>query len=478
MFYRPDGKAACADVIPYYEDGCFYLFYLRDLREPERLGEGCPWCLLTSRDLVHFTDHGEVLPRGTQEEQDLYVFTGSCSKFNGEYYIFYTGHNHHLMEKGRAMQKILLAKSKDLLHWHKVSDFVLEAPEWLEMHDYRDPYVYYDTEAARYHMLITGRIRGDLPEHSKGMTLLLTSEDLYHWELQREPFYAPNAYYTHECPDLFQMGDWWYLVFSENTDKLVTTYRMAKSPKGPWLTPKVDAFDGHAFYAAKSASDGKHRYLFGWNCTKEGEKDDGVWQWGGNIVVHELVQAHDGSLFVRCPEAVRNVCNVPVPFEETFRIGTVKSEKNRFTVGTNSGKSMLILGQLPSVCRLEMEFTTMDEIGDFGLLLRTDMRGNQHYAVKFDPKYNRLAFDKFPRCDATIHIHADTERYCPIVPGEKNRLTVLVQESVLVVYVNDRVAMNARMYDYLSGGWALYTHNTCVSFEQIQLSVPQTIECI
>ncbi len=65
------------------------------------------------------------------------------------------------------------------------------------------------------------------------------------------------------------MGDWWYLVFSENTDKLVTTYRMAKSPKGPWLTPKVDAFDGHAFYAAKSASDGKHRYLFVWNCTKK-----------------------------------------------------------------------------------------------------------------------------------------------------------------------------------------------------------------
>ena len=79
-------------------------------------------------------------------------------------------------------------------------------------------------------------------------------------------------YFTHECPDLFKMGDWWYLLFSEFTDLVRTRYRMSRSLSGPWIIPERDDFDGHAFYAAKTASDGNKRFIFGWNPTREGEK--------------------------------------------------------------------------------------------------------------------------------------------------------------------------------------------------------------
>ena len=73
----------------------------------------------------------------------------------------------------------------------------------------------------------------------------------------------------------------WALCFSPagTTDKVVTTYRMAKSPSGPWITPKVNNFDGHAFYAAKTASDGQRRFLFGWNCIKNHEQDHDEFQY-------------------------------------------------------------------------------------------------------------------------------------------------------------------------------------------------------
>ena len=125
MYYRADGKAVCADVIPFYENGMFYLFYLRDYRDPESHGEGCPWCLLTSDDLVHYHDHGEVLVRGGKDDQDLYVFTGSCIKANGSYYIFYTGHNPYKRAAGLPEQKILLARSEAPPHWDKAPDFSL-----------------------------------------------------------------------------------------------------------------------------------------------------------------------------------------------------------------------------------------------------------------------------------------------------------------------------------------------------------------
>lgn len=91
MFYKAEGKSVCADVIPFYEDGVFKLFYLNDYRDPEKHGEGCPWCLLTTKDLVEYDDKGPVLLRGGKDEQDLFVFTGCCVKNGGEYVIFYTG---------------------------------------------------------------------------------------------------------------------------------------------------------------------------------------------------------------------------------------------------------------------------------------------------------------------------------------------------------------------------------------------------
>ena len=469
MYYRAQGKAVCADVIPYYEDGTFYLFYLRDYRDWENHGEGCPWCLLTTKDLVHYTDHGEVLPRGTQEEQDLYVFTGSCTKYNDEYYIFYTGHNPHLRRAGLPEQKVLLAKSKDLYHWEKVKDFVLEAPDYLEMHDYRDPFVYFDEEKQKYCMLLAGRLKNDGPINSKGVTLVLHSDDMMNWQLQEEPFYAPNSFFTHECPDLFKMGDWWYLIFSDMSDKLVTTYRMAKSPSGPWITPKVNNFDGHAFYAAKSASDGEHRYLFGWNCIKNHEKDHDFWQWGGTIIAHEIVQGEDGTLYVKCPQEIRNAYSVPVTLDEGYGISAVEKVTNGWLIGDNARRSLQLLAQMPENCRIELDFTTSDDIGDFGILLRSDARNDKYYSVKFEQKFNRLAFDMQPRRDNCVHTQTDVERYCPLVAGEKNHMTVIVEGSVAEVYVNDRIAMSVRMFDHKEGWFGLYAQNTAVRFENVQM---------
>ena len=171
MYYRAPEKAVCADVIPFYENGEFKLFYLRDYRDISVHGEGCPWCLLTSSDLVHFHDHGPVLLRGGEEEQDLYVFTGCCIRAGEEYMIFYTGHNPHLREKGLPEQKILRATSRDLLHWKKDRDFVFAAPDWLEMHDFRDPFVFYDEERKEYCMLIAGRLKNGDPSSARGVTL-------------------------------------------------------------------------------------------------------------------------------------------------------------------------------------------------------------------------------------------------------------------------------------------------------------------
>lgn len=466
MFYRPKGTSVCADVIPYYEDGEFKLFYLKDYRDIPGHGEGCDWHLLTTKDLVHYEDHGAVISRGSVDEQDLYVYTGCCIRQGEQYVIFYTGHNPHKRQLGLPEQVIMRATSKDMKHWEKDPDFAFAAPDHLEMHDFRDPFVFYDEKRKCYAMLLAGRVKEDAPRNSKGATLVAYSEDLESWKVSEEPFFAPNAYYTHECPDLFKMGDWWYLVFSEFTDRFTTTYRMSHSPYGPWITPKINTFDGHAFYAAKSVSDGKRRIMFGWNPIKDREKDNNGWQWGGNIIAHELVQQADGTLLVKCPDEIRNNYDKPCRLTAGRRIGSVSRTEDGWLVGNDYGRSLQMLGAVPNRCRIEMTFVIQNDVGDFGIILNADTGANTFYTVRFEPAFNRLAFDCWPRKDLFQHTSVDVERNCTLRPGEKNRMTILIQDSVLEVYVNDKVAMGARMFD-LRGDFGIYTMSTIVEFSEI-----------
>ena len=471
MYYRSPGKSVCADVIPFFEDGEFKLFYLRDYRDIPNDGEGCPWCLLTTKDLVNFVDHGPILLRGEENQQDLYVFTGCTTKFNGQYYVFYTGHNPHLRKQGFPEQKILLATGPSLTELNKVQDFVFEAPDWMEMHDFRDPFVFFDDESCKYCMLLAGRYKSDLPIDNRGATFIAYSDDLLHWEVSKQPFFAPDEYFTHECPDLFEMNGKWYLLFSEFTDKISTTYRIADSKFGPWRTPKVNTFDGHAFYAAKSTSDGNRRILFGWNCIKNNERDDEFWQWGGTIITHQLVQAEDGTLYVRCPDEVAAQYATEVPLVKQSGFGALSEDCNKLTLGKNGRKSVVMFGKMPTNCKITAKFVTTDDIGDFGLVLRSSDNLAKRYEVRFEAAFNRLCFDKFPRKDNTLHVNVDVERYCPIVVGQTNTLTVICEGSVLEVYVNDRVAMSARMFDHVDGDFGLYAKDTQVTFEDVKLYV-------
>ncbi|MEG2015233.1 MAG: GH32 C-terminal domain-containing protein, partial [Clostridia bacterium] len=334
----------------------------------------------------------------------------------------------------------------------------------------RDPFVYFDEDRQQFCMLIAGRLKNDMPINNRGCTLVAYSKDMRHWELSKEPFYAPNAYFTHECPDLFKMGDWWYLVFSEFTDKILTTYRMSKSINGPWITPKINSFDGHCFYAAKSVSDGKRRIMFGWNCIKDKEKDLNFWQWGGNIIAHEIVQNEDGTLYVKCPTEVKNNYHKDFPLSVGKSFGKVIQDCDKMILGQNGEKSVQIFNAMPQNCKIEFDFVTTDDIGDFGLLLRETSNMDNYYEVRFEPMYNRLAFDRWPRRDGTEHTLVDCERFCPIEVGTTNSVIVLAQGSVLEVYVNNKVAMSTRMFDFTEGNFGFCVNNTQVIFSNIKIS--------
>jgi beta-fructofuranosidase len=467
IFYKPDGAWA-ADFIPFYKEGRFRLFYLHDWRNIPESGEGTPWYQVSTVDLVHFEEHGEMLSRGTIDEQDLYVFTGSVVEGLGQYHIFYTGHNPHFRKNGKPEQGVMHAVSDDLIHWQKVPDDTHFSPQdHYEMHDWRDPFVFWNQDAGEFWMLLAARLKTG-PSRRRGCTALCVSRDLKHWEV-KDPLYAPALYYTHECPDLFRIGEWWYLVFSEFSERLVTRYRMAHNLSGPWLTPPDDQFDGRAFYAAKTTSDGSRRYLFGWNPTREGSKDNGSWHWGGNLVVHEVNQRPDGTLSVRVPDAVDHAFGAQKPASLQQGLGTCTATPNGIRLdGTSTAFACAVGASMQERCSIGVEIVLSKAARSAGIMLRVSDDLEKAYYIRIEPLRNRLVFDMWPR-PGDVPFMPELERPLAVHPDAPIKLRVYVEGTVCEVYVNDDIAMSTRLYDLPQGKWGVFVENGTAEFRNVTL---------
>ena len=414
-----------------------------------------------------------MIPRGGKDEQDLYVFTGSVIEADGLYHIFYTGHNPHFREQGKAEQGVMHAISYDLEHWIKVEEDTFYSPNDIyEIHDWRDPFVFWNEDANEYWMLLAARLK-EGPSRRRGCIALCTSKDLKGWEV-RDPFWAPGLYYTHECPDLFRIGDWWYLVYSTFSERHVTHYRMSKTLEGPWLAPTNDSFDGRAYYAAKTFSDGEKRYIFGWNPTKEGNRDEGKWQWGGNLVVHEIIQESDGSLSVKIPDTIDQKFNIPSSNTFNIRKGNWitnnnnNNNNNEISVSSMDSYAYAIAGDMPRRCKIEGDITFDENTYSCGIILRLHEDMDSGYYIRLEPKNNRLVFDLWPRKGDCPHV-IELERPIQLIAGKPYNIKILVDDTVGIVYLDKRVAMSFRLYNFPKGKWGIFVSEGTAKFNNIGL---------
>jgi beta-fructofuranosidase len=433
LFYRPKTGVA-ADFIPYYDNGVFYLYYLHDFRNKDEFGEGTPWNLLTTKDFLNFKEHGEVLARGTKENQDLYVFTGSVIKdLSGLYHIFYTGHNPHFRAEGKPEQAVMHATSKNLIQWEKhLEDTFYAFKDEYELNDWRDPFVYYNADLEQYEMLLAARAKEGL-KIRRGCTVVCVSKDLKKWSL-KESLWQPNQFFTHECPDLFKIGDWWYLIYSEFTDRCMTRYVMSKDLVN-WQCPNHDSFDGRAFYAAKTAFDGENRYIFGWIPTKRENDDHGEWQWGGNLAVHEVYQQPNGELAVTIPKPIYN------------SLISIPKQINQYKLSSPIGYKHVLLDSLDFKSgMIEIEIDLIGEISSFGFLVDYDLEDDSGYAYQFDQQTGRFGFSMQPNTpwnysnfnNIWTKFNSDLRRH---------KLIILFEKNVFVAYIDNKRAVSTRIYN-------------------------------
>lgn len=446
------------DCMPVFADGAFQLYHQRDTRRPGPFGEPFGWALARTRDFVNYEDLGEVVHRGGDEAQDQFIFAGSVFEADGRYHALYTGYNRDFPAAGKPAQVLMHAISDDLEHWSTLPGELVAPEPGFDPDNWRDPFVLRDDTNDRWVMILGARKSGDVIGVS-GRTVWYTSTDLEQWTFQGD-FWAPDLYTMHEMPDLFWLNDRWYLLTTEYSDRSKTVYRSSESLTGPWTAPVDDAFDGRAYYAARSAADESHRYLFGWVPTKEGDRDLGGWQWGGTLVVHEVYQRQDRSLGVRIPDTVTAAFATVAPLIT-----------ERTTLSAADGQTSVTLAELPDEQPFLITFQISAEARSFAIRLFENDLGDA-YAFTVRAGEHRIDFDKVPNYPWFRYDNRGLERPFDVEPGRTYDIQVLVDDTIATLYV-DGVALNARMYDKPGRQLAIAVVDGSITVHGVQIAACQ-----
>lgn len=418
IHFRPE-TGVLADTIPFFWKGEYHIFYLMG-------GTGkTTWEHIVSSDLVHWKELPTVLtPDGAPDGPDGgAMFTGSVIEKDGVFHIFYTGHNANNPE---GLEFIMHATSDDLIKWTKHPADILKPdgeiyrvgkkahpekpwPPFIEW-NFRDPYVFLNGEEKCYWMLFLG----DCAQTGKVVQGLATSHDLLKWEFQK-PLNLPEG---QECPDLFKIGDTWYLLGGGS-------YRFSKDPRGEFKSPPVqNVIDSPAIYAGKRMFDGQRHVWTGW-IWDGSKRDGGSMSWGGTqCLPRELYAGPEGQLYQKPVDEVTAVFSKSV-----LKLDAPRELPPAFALDTPDHYMLRCLVQLDPEAALTI---TMRQQADGGGGYNFVMRPKSQRAELSGPgfRYNRP---------------------CTIDTSKPVKFQAFVQGTIIECFINDQFAYSSRAYNDSKG---------------------------
>ena len=472
------------DLMPFYDAASnkFYLYYLKDIWD-DNSSQRHPWHALSTVDFSSYNEiSSEIISSSSERcEQDFAIGSGSVFVKDNKYYGFYTGHNPNFPSNCVTTKEgIMLATSTNPeVGFTKNKSFTtIYAPKGLqfdEQDNFRDPYVFED--AGTYYMLISARAR--VGGVFKGIIVYYTSKDLLSWMYNGIFYDGATKYYTFmETAQVFKMGSMYYLIFSDIDSRRVI-YRKSSSATGPWDLPNGSEFiDGKDFYAAKAVSNGKDAFVMGWAPKTENNLDSGVKTWGGNLVVHKLMQNSNADLMLTIPDAVNSGIATNLPLQLNRKIGVfektdVNKESYKLTSATLNNVSAIFYEPIDAPRYLISTTVSYSNSNrDFGFFLGACDENNNVISLRFVPSENKIKLDKITRSSLSGSTTSYNETAFKLEPNVEYDVKVVIENSIVVIYVNNQVALTSRVYKAPNTSWGVFADNSSVFFKSITVTKP------
>ena len=468
LYPAPEGGYV-GDVMPFVtEDGQLELYYLYDT---DHNGQGYhPIYKYSTDDLCGYEDHGMVINFGLMSDPDPALGTGSVMQDrDGLYHLFYTGHND---SSSKGKECVMHATSTDRENWEKHPEDTFYSPDNYSKDDFRDPEVFWVEEEQCYWLLIAGR-----ENTLGGVVAKYTSTDLKNWTYIG-PIYAPMSHYMLECPDLFQIGDTWYLTYSWDC---CTYYAIGDSMGGPFVAPKDNILDGRGtmegngfvYYAAKTAELNGVTYLCGW-LGRAGVSggDSGIYQWAGSVMNHQLVQHEDKTLGVKAPDTLSDYFSIDKLVHAVAKQGDVQIDGNSISLSAQEDDYALAdMGTRPASMTLECD-VTLDEEGRAGFAFGGSAKDETYTALCLDAYLGNLHYEGYE-----IHELSD---YDPVAltrfdfsKNSTHHVKLVCENEIVVMYVDDMKALSSRITHSIDGAHiGVFADGCSATFSNISIKLP------
>ena len=486
-FYYKPYAGYVGDPMPFYDqaEGNFKILYLQNY-DSNPVATYHPIWGLSTDDASSYVSLGELIPCGSEDEQDAALGTGSTvyNEADGLYYTFYTG-NKYRPTSSESGQAVMLATSPDFRTWTKDRTLYIKGEDnGYSKSDFRDPEVF-EGEDGRWHMLVSTTLDG------KGVLAEYASDDLKDWEhvgvfmtMMWDRFY--------ECPDLFRMGDWWYLVYSEmhSSIRKVQYFKgrtldelkaCTSGDAGIWPDSREGFLDSRAFYAGKTASDGENRYIWGWCPTRPGNDntDTGAApsepSWSGSLVAHKIVQHEDGTLTLECPDGI----SAKFVSEQTVKV--METDEETIAAGENAagkeyvlnGNKHILFNRLGIHNRITFTVTTDSSADRFGFSLVRGSNSAEYYSVIFNPEDDganrKLNFEEEGPDGIGFIDGIDSYKFS--APSDNTyHVTIVTDNSVCTVYVNGDATWTNRIYGIQKNCWSINSYGGNITVSDILVS--------
>ena len=446
QYWKPRGKAYAGDCMVTCKDGEFHIFYLYD-----RLHHAAKWGLgahqyghFSSTDLKHWKEYPLAVPIDRQWECAMGTGNVIYNEKDGKWYAFYTdcGSRIEFFDKPQRGAWLFRSVSDDGVHFKK--DFQPVQPGF-------DSDIFYVPETGLFHLIAEG-----------GRTHY-QSQDLEDWTAVADSEFKKTAErdnLSRICPDTLAWNGWHY--FTTGSSKLYKS----RGPLGPWEAISGDIFDGLCYSKMHAFKKGR-ALAAGWV---------GFPEWGGNIVVRELVQFPDGKLGLKFVPEMIPQSGEPLTLQVARKEGDISGDFKKLRIRAGESLSYAAVDDVPYNTRMRLRVHASAEIEAFGLCLRGEGNYSNGSELSFRPAEEHVQFGhphegSLARKEPVRTImNGDVGATLPVAGLDKPfTIDIVMVDRILDVCIDNRRTFIARRHDLGGNRLFFFAKGGEAVFEQIEI---------
>jgi hypothetical protein len=208
----------------------------------------------------------------------------------------------------------------------------------------------------------------------------------------------------------------------------------------------------------KTAAFGSNRRIgAAWIGMRQDDKDRGEFQFGGNILLRELVQYADGSLGTKFLDEVAPAGD-PVGNLRLFPLGVgAKIESKHIQLAVGRGLEAVVWDNLPGNVRLKLRLSLGVGAMDFGLRLRAEQDFDSGVDLHFSPN------------DKTVCLNQEW-LFGVEGSGKLFDLEIILWQDLIDVTIDNRRTLIDRCSEKRGDRMYFYAQDSVIGFEMIEIN--------